>query len=310
MNTEPHKPVMLDEVLKYLDVKDGETYLDCTFGAGGYSNAILKAANCKLIAIDRDPSVQKFAQKLVLEFGSRFTFENENFSNCNLVLEKLGIDKIDGMVLDLGVSSMQLDDRNRGFSFDSDARLDMRMNTSQTIDAYEVVNRFEEEELAKIIFEFGDEPKARAIAKKIVYLRTKKPIETCRDLSSIIHSFYPIRKRVDPSTKSFQAIRIFINRELDELKSALLLSKNILKSGGRLVAVSFHSLEDRIVKAFLKEESGKSVSFSRYEPEIINQQHQEKNFQVLTKSAQEPSQDEIVANIRSRSAKLRAAVKI
>jgi len=308
-NLEFHKPVMLSEVLHSLAPKDGETYLDCTFGAGGYSKAILQSAKCSLYAIDRDELAKKFAANLEKDFSKNFTFCAGKFSDCEEILSQRGVEQVDGMVLDIGVSSMQLDDKERGFSFDSQNQLDMRMDRNQAISAFEVVNQFSEGELSQIIKEFGEEPKARQIAKKIVSTRSVKPVTSCKDLADIVRSFYRGYFKTDPATKTFQAIRIFVNQELEELKMALNSSKKILKKGGRLVVVSFHSLEDSIVKNFLKKEAGLDQTFSRYQPNF-EQEKIVKNFSVITKSAISPSDEEIANNLRARSAKMRVAIKI
>lgn len=308
-NTDFHKPVMLKEMVKALAPKAGEVYLDATFGAGGYSKAILEAVDCKIYAIDRDESAQKFAAVLQKKFPKNFTFLRGNFSNSKNLLAERNVTELDGMVLDIGVSSMQFDDKSRGFSFDSEARLDMRMDQQNPFSAYELVNEFAEDELAKIIKEFGEEPKARQIAKKIVLARKSQPITSCRDLAEIVRSLYRGYSKTDPATRTFQALRIFVNQELDELKAALTSSVTLLKKGGRLVVVSFHSLEDSIVKNFLKKEAGLDQTLSRYQPEnsVTNSV---KNFHVITKSALSPSKEEIVANPRARSSKMRIAIKL
>ncbi len=304
-----HQPVLLKEVIANLKPEKDGTYLDGTFGAGGYSSAILEAVQCNLFAIDRDESAKKFAEKLTKNFPDHFVFLSGKFSESERLLNEQNAPKLDGMVFDIGVSSMQLDDRSRGFSFDSEAKLDMRMDQNSFPSAFEVVNESSEKELAQIIKEFGDEPKARQIAKKIIAARAVKPITTCQDLAQIVRSLYYGYSKTDPSTRTFQALRIFVNQELEELKAALASSLTLLKKGGRLVVVSFHSLEDSIVKNFLKEESGLSQTFSRYQP-ISEQQNSSKNFHVLTKSAISPTAEEIAANPRARSAKMRVAVRI
>jgi 16S rRNA (cytosine1402-N4)-methyltransferase len=304
-----HQPVLLKEVIANLKPEKDGTYLDGTFGAGGYSRAILEAVQCNLFAIDRDESAKKFAEKLTKNFPDNFVFLSGKFSESERLLSEQNAPKLDGMVFDIGVSSMQLDDRSRGFSFDSEAKLDMRMDQNSFPSAFEVVNESSEKELAQIIKEFGDEPKARQIAKKIIAARAVKPINTCQELAQIVRSLYYGYSKTDPSTRTFQALRIFVNQELEELKAALASSLTLLKKGGRLVVVSFHSLEDSIVKNFLKEESGLSQTFSRYQP-ISEQQNSSKNFHVLTKSAISPTAEEIAANPRARSAKMRVAVRI
>jgi len=309
INTDFHKPVLLNEMLKSLAPKDGETYLDATFGAGGYSQAILKSANCKVYAIDRDELAQGFAENLEKKFPQNFVFLRGKFSESQKLLAEKNITEIDGMVLDIGVSSMQFDDKSRGFSFDSDAKLDMRMDQKTSLSAFEVVNELGEEELAQIIKEFGEEPKAKRIAQKIIEARKSQPVTSCRDLANIVRSLYFGYFKTDPATRTFQALRIFVNQELDELKEVLTSSIALLKKGGRLVVVSFHSLEDSIVKSFLKKEAGLDQVFSRYQPHFI-QTESHKNFHVITKSAISPTNEEIAENVRARSAKMRVAVKI
>lgn len=307
INTDFHKPVLLNEMIEALNPKDNEIYLDGTFGAGGYSRAILQKANCKVFAIDCDESAKRFSEKLEQEFPNRFKLLSGKFSQCQELLEQENITKIDGMVFDIGVSSMQFDDLERGFSFDSEARLDMRMDNNQSLSAFEVVNEFSEKELEKIIKEFGEERKAKLIAKRIVANRKVKAIESCLDLAKIARSFYYGYFKTDSATKTFQAIRIFVNQELEELKSALNSSISLLKNDGRLVVVSFHSLEDKIVKDFFKKQSGLDRAISRYEPE--EESAVETNFYLDKRSAILPSEEEIKNNPRSRSAKLRVGFR-
>jgi 16S rRNA (cytosine1402-N4)-methyltransferase len=308
-NLDFHKPVMLEEVLKALDIKDDESYLDCTFGAGGYSKAILKSANCKLYAIDRDESVREFADILNKEFNNNFIFSLGKFSESKKILNQQGVEKLDGIVLDIGVSSMQLDDKSRGFSFDSNSKLDMRMDKRNPYSAYELVNELSQEELTDIIKTYGEEPKAKKIAQKIIAQRAIAPITSCMDLANIVRSLYKGYFKTDPATRTFQALRIFINQELEELKEILNSSIDLLKPGGRLVVVSFHSLEDSIVKKFLKTQAGIAETFSRYMPDMSNVKPQE-TFRLITKSAISPSDEEIENNPRARSAKMRVAIKI
>lgn len=308
-NLDFHKPVLLEEMLENLAPKKGEVYLDATFGAGGYSRAILTKADCKLYAVDRDESAKNFAAILEKDFGKKFTFLRGKFSESAELLAQENVSQLDGMVLDIGVSSMQFDDKERGFSFDSDARLDMRMDQQNELTAFEVVNEFSEGELAQIIKEFGEESKAKLIAKKIVETRKTAPIVSCSDLAKIVRSFYYGYFKTDPATKTFQALRIFVNQELEELKLALASSVTLLKKGGRLVVVSFHSLEDQIVKNFLKKEAGLDQVVSRYSPEIP-QTNLVKNFQIVTRSVIAPSEAEIAANPRARSSRMRVAIKL
>lgn len=300
-NLEYHVPVMLNEVIEYLKPSDDKIYVDCTFGAGGYARKILERANCKLIGLDRDVSVKIFADDVKNQFGDRFEFYNTKYSDIEKVLNGR---KVDGIVLDVGVSSMQIDNADRGFSFQKNSKLDMRMGEN-SISAYEVVNNYTEEELANIIYNYGDEVKSRHIAKKIVETRKNKPIETTFELADIVRSFYPVRKgKIDPATKTFQAIRIAVNDELNELKKILNISKSILNKDGRLVVVCFHSLEDKIVKDFIKEETNKGKKNDKY-----SNKKDESDFELLTKKAVMPSNIEVENNIRSRSAKLRALRK-
>lgn len=300
-NNENHTPVLLNEVLQYLKPSDNELYVDCTFGAGGYAEAILEKAKCNVIGLDRDSTVQKFADRLKQNFKNRFEFHNIKYSDIETILNGK---KLDGIVLDIGVSSMQIDNADRGFSFQKNSKLDMRMGNNE-LSAYEIVNNSSEQDLANIIYNYGDEVKSRHIARKIVEKRKEKPIETTFELADIVRYFYPKREgKIDPATKTFQAIRIAVNGELEELKKILELSKKLLKKNGRLVVVSFHSLEDKIVKDFVKKETDKGIKKDKYSKDknIVD-------FELLTKRAVVPTEEEIEENIRARSAKLRALKK-
>lgn len=303
-----HIPVLLNEVLHNLNISDNKTYIDCTFGFGGYSCEILKnSKNSKLIAIDRDITTKEYADKLKKEYKDRFFYYNENFSNFDDAIKKLNIDKVDGIVFDLGVSSMQLDEKERGFSFDSDSKLDMRMNQNDSISAFEVINMTPEKDLAKIIKEYGEEPKAKLIAKKIIEKRKEKNIYSCIELANIVRSFYKGYFKIDPATKTFQAIRIFVNKELQEIEIALNKAINYLNIEGRIVVVSFHSLEDKIAKRIFVENSS-DQAISRYQPELQNKKTH--LLKIINKSAIKPSDKEQSDNNRSRSARLRTAIKI
>ena len=296
-----HYPVMLAEVLDALALKDGAVYVDATFGNGGYTEAMLKAAKCKVIAIDRDPSVKAKADELKKKYGERFEFVAGKFGDLSSLVKE----KIDGVVFDIGVSSMQLDEAERGFSFAKDAPLDMRMS-SKGETAAEVVNNMGEKELADVIYEFGEEKKSRHIAAKIALYRKTKKIETTKELAEIIYTV--IRKKfgeIDPATRTFQALRIYVNDELGELRRGLEGATSLLKPKGRLVVVDFHSLEDRIVKNFFNEKAGKEESVSRYMPEM--KKTKDIIFNKISKAIK-PSEKEIIENPRSRSAKLRYAV--
>ena len=297
-----HIPVMLNEVLEYLAPQDGKTYVDATFGNGGYTQAILESANCKVIAIDRDPTVLCRVKEIKDKYKDRFEFVSGRFGDIkNLISEP-----VDGFVFDIGVSSMQLDDASRGFSFSKEAPLDMRMSQSGT-SAADIVNNTEESELADIIYTYGEEKKSRQIARKIVEYRKTKPIETTTELAEIIYSI--IHKnfgQINPATRTFQALRIAVNEELNELKNGLEAATCLLKQQGRLVVVDFHSLEDRIVKKFFNEKSGKTNGVSRYMPQIKN--NTDVTFDVISKAVM-PTLEECEQNPRARSAKLRYAVK-
>ncbi len=304
-----HKPVLLKEMLEYLDPKPNKIYLDATFGAGGYSTAILQKADCQVFAIDRDKNAKNQAKKLSEKFGDKFNFLEGKFSDMKILLNQAGVEKVDAIVFDLGVSSMQFDDKERGFSFDSDAKLDMRMDQGLELSAYEVVNEFDESELVKIIKEFGEEPKAKLIAKKIVERRRSKPISGCKELADIVRSLYAGYSKTDFATRTFQAIRIFVNQELEEISQALKASKDLLNPQGRLLVVSFHSLEDSIVKNFLKKEAGLDAPKSRYEP-VVEDSKSSITFRIINKSAIKPSEEEIAQNYRSRSSRMRVAIKL
>jgi 16S rRNA (cytosine1402-N4)-methyltransferase len=298
-----HIPVLGRPAIEFLNVRDGGVYIDATFGAGGYTRAILAAANCKVIGIDRDQHAVALGADLVQAAGGRLTLIEDCFSALETIARECGHDGVDGVVLDLGVSSMQLDTAERGFSFRHAGPLDMRMS-GEGPSASDVVARAGERDLANIIFLLGEERHSRAIARAIVKARQITPILTTTALADIVGSV--VRSRpgdIHPATRTFQALRIFVNDELGELIAALAAAERILKPNGRLVVVSFHSLEDRIVKSFL---SGRSEmrAGSRHAPE---RRLPAPTFRVLTKRAVIADADEIARNPRARSAKLRAA---
>jgi len=300
--TRPHIPVMMAEVLNALSPTDGETYIDGTFGAGGYTSHILDDADCNVIAIDRDPTAIDAGQALVEKYSPRLKLIQNTFGNAEDCID----DKIDGFVLDIGVSSMQLDRAERGFSFMRDGPLDMRMGDGET--AAEFIARIDETELADLIYKYGEDRKSRHIAKAIVAARNIEPITTTLQLAGIIETAIPRRRgdKIHPATRTFQALRIVINDELGELERALHASVNILKTGGRLVVVTFHSLEDRIVKNFLRDHTDKIESTNKYAKE---DKQITKPFTLLSRKAILASKDEAKINPRARSAKLRAAVR-
>jgi 16S rRNA (cytosine1402-N4)-methyltransferase len=299
-----HKPVLLDQAISYLDLKEG-IYVDCTFGGGSYSRAILEALpNTKIIAIDQDPSTKPNADKLSQEFGQRFTFVQDNFASVHKILQPLGL--VDGIVWDLGVSSMQLDNAERGFSFMKDAILDMRMSM-QGLTAADFLNTAKEKEIADVIYYNGDETHSRKIAKKIIETRDITPITTTKQLAEIVRLIVKKHNyKIDPATKTFQAIRIFVNDELKTLEKSLHNVDELLKQNGRLVLVSFHSLEDKIIKDYFKAHSAKKVATSKYHIKAPLQG----TYEILTHKPILPSELEIEQNPRARSAKLRAVQKI
>lgn len=302
----PHRSVLLNEVIEYLSIKDGGRYLDCTFGAGGYTRAILSKGDCYVTAIDQDPIVIKFVNDLSLDYGDRFNFIQTNFSE---VASRLQGKNFDGVVLDLGISSMQVDQAARGFSFMQDGPLDMRMSVTG-MSAAEFLETASEQEIAGIIYKYGGEVQSRVIAKNIVYYRQTDRIDTTLKLAKIVRQSKHYRsEKIDPATKTFQAIRIYINDELGALERFLANAEGLLVPGGRIIAISFHSLEDSIVKNFFKESSVKKIAKSKYSKEI-NNFPEGKWLQIITKKPLVPSRAEVQENPRSRSAKLRVAEKI
>lgn len=302
-----HVPVMCSEVLEALAPKDGDVYVDGTFGAGGYTKAILKKAHCKVIAIDRDESAFKVAQDLA-GTNHELVPVHGAFGEVEAHLQKLGIRGIDGFVLDLGVSSMQIDDGARGFSFLKDGPLDMRMDRAAGRSAAQLINDLSEKELADIIWKYGEEKFARKIAKAIIEARARKPIETTLAFVDVIVKALPASSKkyaIHPATRTFQALRIAVNGELDQLEAALASAPRILKTGGRLVIVSFHSLEDSIVKKFFRE-TGPTRAGSRHLPEA---EDKPVLFHQPVKKAQESGEQECRMNIRARSAKLRWGIR-
>ncbi|MBP9692050.1 MAG: 16S rRNA (cytosine(1402)-N(4))-methyltransferase RsmH [Alphaproteobacteria bacterium] len=296
-----HKPVMLREVVDILSPCDRETYIDATFGAGGYSRAILEKADCSLVALDRDPEAQERAQVLKSLYQDRFQFCEGRFGK---MLELVPSQKYEGVVFDLGLSSPQIDEAERGFSFKAEGPLDMRME-KRGLSADDVINRFEEQEIARILWVYGEERRSRAIARAII---KKRPFKTTTQLADLIRSIVGFeRLGFDPATRSFQALRLYINDELGELERGLEAAEKLLKTGGRLIVVSFHSLEDRIVKLFLNQRSGFNPHASRHLPEKP-QVHS--TFLLKNRKAITPQEDEIRANPRSRSARLRWAIRM
>ena len=304
-----HIPVLLREMLEALKPQDGEVYVDATFGGGSYTKAILNSANCKVIALDRDALAIEKAKEFKIEFGERFEFFHTTFGKIDEVLNGK---KVDGIVADFGVSSMQFDIAERGFSFLKEGELDMRMGLGAKDTAYTIVNQMSEPDLVQIISKYGEERLAKKIASFIVRARSKSPIKTTTELAALIYEAYGSEVRytkIHPATKTFQAIRIFINDELAEIEALLEKSINLLSKGGRLVCVSFHSLEDSIVKDFLvkhaesKQKKNKYAEFSK----AAKQEAVEYDFEILSKEIIVPTEAEVKENVRSRSARLRVA---
>ncbi len=301
-NTAPHVPVLVDEVMTALAIQDGETVVDGTFGAGGYTQAMLARGAGRVIAVDRDPDAIK--EGAAHGPDTRRTLINERFSLMDRVLAERGIEQVDAIALDIGVSSMQLDRADRGFAFSADGPLDMRMSKSG-LTAAEFLNEADEAEIARILREYGEEPRARAIARAIVAAR---PVERTAELAAIVRRAAGFRpgQKADPATRTFQAIRIHLNAELDELEQGLEAAERALKPGGRLAVVTFHSLEDRIVKRFLRTRSGATPAGSRHRPELSDPR--KPTFERVAKPVS-PTERELAANPRARSARLRSAVR-
>jgi 16S rRNA (cytosine1402-N4)-methyltransferase len=300
--TAPHVPVLVSDVIAALAMHGGETVVDGTFGAGGYTRAMLSAGAGRVIGFDRDPDAIEAGGSLVPD--PRLTLVNENFSQMDRVLAERGIGLVDAIALDIGVSSMQLDRAERGFSFQADGPLDMRMSKSG-LTAAEFLNSAEEADIARVLRDYGEEPRARAIARAIIAAR---PVERTAELAAIVRraaGFRPGQKS-DPATRTFQAIRIHLNAELDELEQGLAAAERSLCPGGRLAVVTFHSLEDRIVKRFFRERSGGTPAGSRHRP--VQTDPREPTFERVAKPVS-PTERELAANPRSRSARLRSAVR-
>lgn len=310
MSKVPHISVLLAETVEALRPRDGATLVDGTFGAGGYSRAFLEAAECTVWAIDRDPRAVAIAHDLEDECQGRFHFVQGRFSEMDDLLAREGIHQVSGVALDIGVSSMQLDEARRGFSFQQDGPLDMRMS-GEGETAADVVNNYDQDELADIIYIYGEETKSRRIAKAIVNARAEAPIERTLQLAEIVRRAVGGGKSpTHPATKTFQALRIHVNDELGELERGLAAAERVLEPEGRLAVVTFHSLEDRIVKRFFDERSGRAAKSnpSRHMP-VIAQQGPQPSFTQIMRKATKPGADEVAGNPRARSAKLRWAIR-
>ena len=301
-----HVPVMLNEVLACLSPAEGRKFIDGTFGAGGYSAAILEKGS-SVLAIDRDPNAIRDGAEMVAKYNGRLILKQGEFSDMDEIARGSGFDPVDGVVLDIGVSSMQLDQSDRGFSFQKDGPLDMRMS-QEGVSAADVVNNANQSDLTRIIGLLGEEKKASFVSREIVTARQEAPIKTTLQLAGIVEK--AIRRkpqdRIHPATRTFQALRIFVNQELQQLASALFAAERLLKTGGRLVVVSFHSLEDRIVKLFFRDRCGGEQG-SRHLPSV---EKRKATFELESPALLKAGTAEAEANPRARSAKLRWGKRI
>jgi 16S rRNA (cytosine1402-N4)-methyltransferase len=309
MISQRHIPVLMNEVVDALAPRAGGRYLDGTFGAGGYTTAILDRADCQVIAIDRDPDAIAAGRALAEQYAPRLRLIEGRFGDMAELLSAEGVEDVDGVTLDLGVSSMQFDQSERGFSFRNSGPLDMRMEKNGT-SAADLVNKTEEAELADILWRYGEERKSRRVAHAIVERRREKPIETTGELAEIVRRAVgpSARDESDPATRAFQALRIAVNDELGELERGLAAAEAVLAPGGRLAIVSFHSLEDRAVKEFVRARAGRTPSPSRHAPP--RGEEKAATLRDLSRKPVLPSEEEVHGNPRSRSARLRVAEKL
>jgi 16S rRNA (cytosine1402-N4)-methyltransferase len=307
MSGTPHIPVLLDEVVTALAPRNGAIFVDGTFGAGGYSKAILGAADCRVFGIDRDPTAIEGGRDLAKQFGGRLQMLPGRFGDMVQLLADVSVGKVDGITLDLGVSSMQIDQAERGFSFQKDGPLDMRMER-QGPSAADLVNGLPEAELADILWRFGEERFSRKLARAIVTDRKTQPFTTTRQLAELVRRVVPASKDgIDPATRAFQGLRIAVNDELGEVERGLAAAEKLLVPGGRLAVVSFHSLEDRLVKDFMKGSAGMAARPSRHLPQI---ETAAPRFRLVSKKPIIAGAKELAANPRARSAKLRVAERL
>ena len=306
-----HIPVMMNEVLQGLNLHDGGLYIDCTMGGAGHSEAILKSCDCRLIAIDQDAEAIAAGEERLAKYGERKTIIQANFSELAQIGNKMQISgKVDGVLMDIGVSSHQLDSAQRGFSYMHDAPLDMRMDRRSPLTAATVVNTYSEEDLTKILYTYGEEKWSKRIASFIVEARKKAPIATTGELTEIIKAAIPVKAREKdqhPARRTFQALRIEVNGELRALEKAIDAAVAILKPGGRLVIISFHSLEDRIVKERFRYLALDCICPPNFP---VCQCDKKSEIKIITKKPLIPTEEEIAANSRSHSSKLRIAEKL
>ncbi len=303
-----HKPVLLNEVVDMLNCKPNKNYVDCTVGTGGHAEAILeRIGKGRLVGIDCDETAIRIAGESLKKFGDRFVPVCDNFTNVEAIFKKLNIGFVDGILFDLGISLHQLDEPSRGFSFMRDGPLDMRMDRTKEGTAGEFVNQLPEKKLVELLRNFGEERATRRIARRIVELRAKKPIRTTKELADIISGVFRKRGRIHPATKTFQALRIAVNGELEALHAVLEKASCLLSIGGRICVISYHSLEDRIVKReFLRLSKGTPWENAKCKPGSASKV----KLLILTKKPLVPSRGEVLLNRRSRSAKMRVAERI
>lgn len=301
-----HMPVLVDEAVSYLVGNPAGIFIDCTLGGGGHAEQILKKLNRagKLIAIDRDQDAIEYAQDHLREFRQQIKIIQGNFADIDHIVHETGESTLDGILLDLGISSHQIDVPARGFSYLQDGPLDMRMNSKTTMTACDVIQTYSESSLADLFFYYGEERRARQIARRIVLIREKDPIQTTQDLARAVRMIIPGHVVNKSLSRIFQALRIEVNDELEQLKTVLPKAGKLLKTGGRLVIISYHSLEDRLVKRFFR---GEPLSFMRQD---MVEQVEPRLFKMLHKKVIQPMEAEISRNPRARSARLRAAEKV
>ncbi len=299
-----HRPVLLSEILRVVAPSDGDIIVDATFGRGGYARAFLDAADCRVIGLDRDPDAIQAGTSLEARFHGRLTLVHGRFGDMERLVATAHFGLIDAVAFDLGVSSPQLDDARRGFSFRAAGPLDMRMERAGPT-AADLVNRLSENELTRILRDYGEERLARRIARAIVQARDEQPIRTTEHLADLVRGIVPAAKDgIDPATRSFQALRLAVNDELGEVERGLQASERLLRPGGRLAAVAFHSLEDRRIKRFLVDRSASAAGVSRHEP---LPSRPAPTFRLITRKPIRPTSEETRLNPRSRSARLRGA---
>ncbi|MDV7340043.1 16S rRNA (cytosine(1402)-N(4))-methyltransferase RsmH [Terasakiella sp. A23] len=299
-----HIPVLLNEIVEAIDPQDGDIIVDGTFGGGGYTKAILDKARCRVFGIDRDPDAIDRGKELSSQLDERLTM----LKGCYGDMAALVNQKVNAVVLDIGVSSFQIDEADRGFSFREDGPLDMRMAQSGE-SAADVVNTYAEKDIADIIYKYGEERRSRQVARAIIEARKEGDITTTNQLAKIVRSVvWQAKDKIDPATRTFQGLRIYVNDELGELERGLAAAEEILKPGGRLVVVTFHSLEDRIVKKFFKERSGSMPRGNKYAPDL-GDTGPKASFKLINRKPIAPSDQENRANPRARSSKLRAGLR-